>query len=123
MREIRAALAARRGAHDDWGEEIDVSVDVRLRALMDDLPLDPRLRRQLFHPSNDWNLDALAAAGPETSWRAALKRLVGPLVQLYADHPLRRQAQLNVYLVTLLRRSFRETARLQLEVLALLREP
>jgi hypothetical protein len=123
MREVRAAVAAGRAAQDDPSDEVDVSFDVRLRALMADLPLDPRLARQLFHPSNDWNLDADAPAVPERAWPLAWARLVRPLVQLYTDHPLRRQAQLNVYLVTLLRRSYRETVRLQLEVQTLRRRP
>lgn len=114
MREIRAAAAERRALEDDAAGEAELSFEVRLLAVMDDLPVEPRLLRQLFHPSNDWNIET---GGPP----GILARLVAPVVRLYMDHPLRRQAQLNVYLATLLRRSFRETARLQLELHALRR--
>ena len=121
MREIRRALAARRAAQVDSSDELDVSFDVRLRALLDELPLHAKLVGQLLHPSHDWNLVVDSPLPSDSGWRGALGRLVRPLVGLYADHPLRRQAQLNVYLVTLLRRSLRETVRLQLEVNALRR--
>ena len=121
MREIRAAAMKRRAREDDPGGEASLSFEVRLLAVMDDLPVEPRLLRQLFHPSHDWNLPTDGSLSTSGAPPGLLARLLAPLVRLYMDHPLRRQAQLNVYLATLLRRSFRETTRLQLELHALRR--
>jgi len=46
----------------------------------------------------------------------ALKKAVRPLVRLYTDHIVNRQAQLNLYLAHLLHANIRETAHLQVEI-------
>ena len=48
-----------------------------------------------------------------------LKQLVRPWVRLYTDHPLSRQAQINLYLHYLGHNLVRELVRLQVEVAAL----
>ena len=44
-----------------------------------------------------------------------LKKLVRPWVRLYTDHPLSRQAQINLYLHYLCHNLVREVVRLQVE--------
>ena len=48
-----------------------------------------------------------------------LKKLVRPWVRLYTDHPLNRQAQINLYLHYLGHNLVREMVRLQVETAAL----
>ncbi len=48
-----------------------------------------------------------------------LKKLVRPWVRLYTDHPLSRQAQINLYLHYLGHNLVRELVRLQVETAAL----
>jgi ABC-type phosphate transport system auxiliary subunit len=48
-----------------------------------------------------------------------LKKLVRPWIRLYTDHPLSRQAQINVYLHDLGHNLVRELVRLQVEHAAL----
>ena len=48
-----------------------------------------------------------------------LKKLVRPWVRLYTDHPLSRQAQINLYLHYLGHNLVREVVRLQVETAAL----
>jgi hypothetical protein len=48
-----------------------------------------------------------------------LKKLVRPWVRLYTDHPLSRQAQINLYLHYLGTNLVRELVRLQIEHAAL----
>ncbi len=48
-----------------------------------------------------------------------VKKLVRPWVRLYTDHPLSRQAQINLYLHYLGHNLVRELVRLQVETAAL----
>ena len=48
-----------------------------------------------------------------------LKKLVRPWIRLYTDHPLSRQAQINLYMHYLCHNLVRELVRLQIEAAAL----
>lgn len=81
--DLRAALRVRRLRHFERGK------------------IDPRLGRALLHTSHDWNVDPAYAirshrGGVAGAVLPALKRLIAPLVRLYTDHVVLRQAQINL---------------------------
>ena len=101
---------------------MDALTELRLRALGEEVLIDPRLleglrgpgqrlehRLRLPHPH------ARAPAPRPGRW-SPVKKLVRPFVRLYTDHVVNRQAQLNLYLAHLLHANIRETARLQVEI-------
>jgi hypothetical protein len=120
MREIQASLQRRRERGLFSEEDVEALADLRRRAAVEDVGIDPYLLKRLFGPSHDWNI---RADYPIRSHREGLparlivlaKRLLAPFVRLYTDQPLNRQAQLNLYVHYLLRLSLRELSRLRLE--------
>jgi hypothetical protein len=75
-------------------------------------------------PSHDWNISTdyrieTHRQGTGARLVVALKKLVRPWVRLYTDHPLSRQAQINLYLHYLGTNLVRELVRLQVEHAAL----
>jgi hypothetical protein len=124
MKDIREAIQRKRqqGVYTD--EEVQSLVDVRFRAYAEESKIDPQLLERLLGPSHDWNIapDYLIRShreGPAARAIVAAKKAVRPLVRLYTDHVLKRQAQLNQYFYHLLHNSIRETARLQVELQAM----
>jgi len=123
MKEIRESIQGKRKQGHYTDEEAESLVQNRLRAYAEEAKIDPRLLDMLLHPSHDWNIDpgyAIETTRTGASARAlvGLKGLVKPIVRLYTDHLLKRQAQINLYLFHLLHNSIRETARLQIELQA-----
>jgi hypothetical protein len=121
MAEIRANLQQRRaqGLYSD--AEADELAESRLRAYSEDVLIDPRLIEWLHGPGVDWNISPDYAilttrTGPLAALLVAAKKLVRPLVRLYTDPLVNRQAELNLYLVRLLHQNVREAARLELQL-------
>ncbi len=121
MREIRESIRRKRAQGIYTDEEVESLTEVRLRSWAEPAELDPGLLERLLGPSHDWNVAAdypirSHRTGPAARLIVLAKRLVSPLVRLYTDHVVKRQAQLNQYLYHLLHRSIRENVRLQVEV-------
>jgi hypothetical protein len=124
MKEIRESIQRKRERGVYTEEEVDDQFAVRVRAWATDAHIDPRLLERLLGPSHDWNV---SADYPIRSHRGGLgatlivgaKKLVAPLVRLYSDHVVNRQAQLNLYLAYLTHNLVRESVRLRIEVQAL----
>jgi hypothetical protein len=121
MAGIRASLRKKRelGVYTD--AEADELAETRLRAYGEDVLIDPRLIEWLHGPGVCWNLSPDYAilttrTGPAAWLLVAAKKLVRPLVRLYTDPLVSRQAQLNIYLVRLLHQNVREAARLELQL-------
>ena len=75
-------------------------------------------------PNHNWNISTdyrieTHRAGLGARLVVQLKKLVRPWVRLYTDHPLSRQAQINLYLHYLGHNLVRELVRLQVESAAL----
>jgi chorismate mutase len=125
MAEIRERNRLRREQGQIGDEELEERARERLRSWARSAHLDPRLLERFLKPTgHDWNIatDYLL----RTHRRGALaqlsllgKRIVRPLVRLYTDHVLNRQAQINQYVVELLHESIRETLRLEAQLQAL----
>ena len=124
MTEIRAAIQKKRERGLYTEEEVESLAELRLRAFTEEVLIDPHLIAGLHGPGVEWNVASdylirTTRTGPAAWLLVSVKKVVRPLVRLYTDHVVNRQAQLNLYLVRLLHQNIRETARLQLEVQAL----
>lgn len=105
-------------------EELDDMARTRLRDFAQTAHIDPRLLDRFLDPGHDWNIatDYIIRThrrGPAARLSLVGKRLVRPLVRLYTDHLLNRQAQINQYLVEVVHHSVREMVRLEAQVAAL----
>lgn len=124
MTEIRASIQKKRERGLYTEEEVESLAELRLRTFTEDVLIDPRLIAGLHGPGVEWNVASdylirTTRTGPAAWLLVNVKKLVRPLVRLYTDHIVNRQAQVNLYLVRLLHQNIRETARLQLEIQAL----
>jgi hypothetical protein len=121
MVEIRAEIERRRRLGLRTSEELERLLDDRLRSYGEESQIDPKLIKQLLHPSHGWNI---AVDYPLRTQRRGLaghlillaKRMVRPIVKLYTDHLLNRQAQINLYFMYFLQDASRQIVRLEGEV-------
>jgi hypothetical protein len=121
MVEIREGIERRRRQGFRTPDEIERLLDERLRAYGERADIDPRLLKQILHPSHDWNIAVdyrMRTERPGIVGAAILmaKRVVRPFVRLYTDHVLKRQSQVNLYLMYFLQDATRQIVRLELEV-------
>jgi hypothetical protein len=121
MVEIREGIERRRRQGLRTPEELERLLDERLRSYGEESQIDPRLLKQLLHPSHGWNISADYPL--RTQRRGVLgalvllsKRLARPFVRLYTDHVLNRQAQINLYYMYFLQDATRQIVRLEGEV-------
>jgi len=124
MSRIREKIRGRRDLGLYTDEEVDELTALKLQAFADDAGIDPELLARLMAPNHDWNISTdYRIETHRRGWGAravvALKKLVRPWVRLYTDHPLSRQAQINLYLHYLGTNLVRELVRLQVEHAAL----
>jgi len=124
MARIREKLRGRRDLGLYTDEEIEELTALKLQAFADDANIDPELLARLMAPNHSWNISTDYRI--ETHRRGAgarlvvlLKKLVRPWIRLYTDHPLSRQAQINLYLHYVGTNLVREIVRLQVEHAAL----
>ena len=126
MKEIRESIQTKRAQGIYTDEEVESLAATRLRAFSEEARIDDKLLEQLLGSSHEWNIatDYLIRTtrkGPAARLLILVKKLVRPVVRLYTDHVLKRQAQINLYFAHLLHNSIRESARAQLEVQTLRR--
>ena len=121
MKEIRESIQKKRerGLYTD--EDVEALAGRRLRSSAEGAMIDETLLARLLGPGHDWNISVdylirTTRTGPSSKLLILAKKLVRPLVRLYTDHVLKRQAQLNLYFAHLLHDNIQETARLELEI-------
>src|SRR4051812_12364505 len=124
MDAIRALNAQQKDRGRLTPEEVEAEALARFRAWAERAYIDPRLLERFLGPGHDWNIASdYLVRSHRPGWRGWLsvtaKRLARPLVRLYTDQPLERQAQVNQYLCHLLHESIREVVRLEARVAAL----
>jgi hypothetical protein len=124
MARIREKIRGRRDLGLYTAGEVEELAALKLQAFADDAGIDPQLLARLMAPSHDWNISTDYRIETHRRGLAArllvpLKKLVRPWVRLYTDHPLSRQAQINLYLHYLGHNLVREVVRLQIEHAAL----
>ena len=124
MSRIREKIRGRRDLGLYTDEEVEELTALKLQAFADDAGIDPELLARLMAPNHNWNISTdyrieTHRAGLGARWVVQLKKLVRPWVRLYTDHPLSRQAQINLYLHYLGHNLVRELLRPQVEPAAL----
>jgi len=124
MARIREKIRGRRDRGLYTDEEVEELTALRLQAFADDAGIDPDLLARLMAPNHNWNISTdyridTHRKGLGGRLVVLLKRLVRPWVRLYTDHPLSRQAQINLYLHYVCHNLVRELVRLQIELTAL----
>ncbi len=119
MERIRERIRRKReqGLYTD--EEVAELTTMKLQAYADEAEIDSELLARLLAPNHNWNISVdYRIQTHRRGWKGKLivllKRLVRPVVRLYTDHPLNRQAQLNLYMVHLCHNLVRELTRLQI---------
>jgi hypothetical protein len=110
----------RKGLPSVSSEDLTVRAQKRLLALAEEAEVDPEFLSRILGPEGGWNL--LPDYRIETHRRGIgrglvvfLKGLVRPFVRLYTDPLLRRQAEINGYLVKIVGVLAREVVRLEAE--------
>jgi len=124
MSRIREKIRGRRDLGLYTDEEVEELTALKLQAFADDAGIDPELLARLMAPNHNWNISTdyrieTHRRGIGARFIVGLKKLVRPWVRLYTDHPLSRQAQINLYLHYLGHNVVRELVRLQVEHAAL----
>jgi hypothetical protein len=124
MSRIREKIRGRRDRGLYTDEEVEELTALKLQAFADDAGIDPELLVRLMAPNHNWNISTdyrieTHRQGLGARLVVELKKLVRPWVRLYTDHPLSRQAQINLYLHYLGHNVVRELVRLQVETAAL----
>lgn len=124
MARIRQKIRGRRDRGLYTDEEVEELSALRLQAFADEAGIDPDLLSRLMAPNHNWNISTdyrveTHRGGLGARFVVLLKKLVRPWVRLYTDHPLSRQAQINLYLHYLCHNLVRELVRLQIEHTAL----
>ena len=124
MARIREKIRGRRDLGLYTDEEVEELTALKLQAFADDAGIDPELLARLMAPNHNWNISTdyrieTHRRGFGARLVVLLKKLVRPWVRLYTDHPLSRQAQINLYLHYLGTNLVRELVRLQVEQAAL----
>lgn len=124
MAGIREKIRGRRDLGLYTDEEVEELTALRLQAFADDAGIDPDLLSRLMAANHNWNTSTdyrieTHRGGLRGRLVVLLKKLVRPWVRLYTDHPLSRQAQINLYLHYLSHNLVRELVRLQIEHTAL----
>jgi len=105
-------------------EELATIAERRIRGFAEKAYIDPLLLERFLRPGHDWNIatDYLIRThrrGLFARLSLLVKRAVRPVVRLYTDHLLNRQAQINQYFCHLLHAATRENARLETRLAAL----
>jgi hypothetical protein len=124
MSRLRERIRGRRDLGLYTDEEVEELTALKLQAFADDAGIHPELLARLMAPNHNWNISTdyrieTHRRGLGSRLLVPLKKLVRPWVRLYTDHPLSRQAQINLYLHYLGTNLVRELVRLQIEHAAL----
>jgi hypothetical protein len=124
MARIREKIRGRRDLGLYTEDEVEELTALKLQAFADEAGIDPELLARLMADNHNWNISTdyrieTHRRGQGAKLVVLLKKLVRPWVRLYTDHPLSRQAQINLYLHYLCHNLVRELVKLQVEHAAL----
>ncbi len=124
MAGIREKIRGRRDLGLYTDDEVEELTALKLQAFADDAGIDPELLARLMADNHNWNISTdyrieTHRQGHGAKLVVLLKKLIRPWVRLYTDHPLSRQAQINLYLHYVCHNLVRELVKLQVEHAAL----
>ena len=118
---VRNEVEAARARGEFTPEDLDAAFDSRIRTYADEARIDPRLGAMLRRESHDWNIASgyvvrTTRPGLMGAVVRAAKQAVRPIVRLYTDHIVNRQAQLNLVNWYFMQDAVRRALQLELEV-------
>ncbi len=124
MARIREKIRGRRDLGLYTDDEVEELTALKLQAFADEAGIDPELLARLMADNHNWNISTdyrieTHRRGYGAQAVVQLKKLVRPWIRLYTDHPINRQAQINLYFHYLCHNLVREVVRLQVETAAL----
>jgi len=105
-------------------EELATIAEKRIRSLAEKAYIDPLLLERFLRPGHDWNIATgylirTHRRGLVARLSVLVKHVVRPVVRLYTDHLLDRQAQINQYFCHLVHAATRENVRLEMRIAGL----
>lgn len=123
VKEIRESIARGEGVFAQE-QKADELARGRLRSYAAGAGIHPAVLERLLESSHNWNIAAdylIRSHRPGVMGQLSVlaKKAVRPLVRLYTDQIIGRQAQLNLYFLHLLRHLVHDLSRLQAEATAL----
>lgn len=118
MEQIRKRIAEKRKAGVYTDEGIAELADARIMEYAEEAEIDSVLLERLRSPDHSWNISpsyiiTTHRTGLKATLIVNLKKLIRPLVRLYTDQIIGRQAQINQYFAHLIHNLVRETTRAQ----------
>ncbi len=120
MNRIRERIAQkqREGVYSE--ESIAELADAKILQFAEEADIDSVLLDRLRSPDHSWNINpSYIITSHRSGWKANLviltKKLVRPVIKLYTDHIVGRQAQINLYFAHLIHNLVREITRLQID--------
>ena len=124
MARIREKIRGRRDLGLYTDDEVEELTALKLQAFADEAGIDPELLARLMADNHNWNISSdyrieTHRRGYGAQAVVQLKKLIRPWIRLYTDHPINRQAQINLYFHYLCHNLVREVVRLQVETAAL----
>ncbi len=124
MERIRQAIAEKQKAGIYTEESIAELADAKILQFAEEADIDSVLLERLRSPDHAWNINSSYIisshrSGLKGKLIVALKKVVRPVIRLYTDHLIGRQAQINLYFAHLLHNLVREITRLQIDHSAL----
>jgi hypothetical protein len=124
MARIREKIRGRRDLGLYTEDEVEELTALKLQAFADEAGIDPELLARLMADNHNWNISSdyrieTHRRGYGARAVVQLKKLIRPWIRLYTDHPINRQAQINLYFHYLCHNLVREVVRLQVETAAL----
>jgi hypothetical protein len=124
MARIREKIRGRRDLGLYTDDEVEELTALKLQAFADEAGIDPELLARLMADNHNWNISSdyrieTHRRGYGAQAVVHLKKLIRPWIRLYTDHPINRQAQINLYFHYLGHNLVREVVRLQVETAAL----
>ncbi|HPQ39108.1 MAG TPA: hypothetical protein PLV45_01935 [bacterium] len=119
MERIRERIAARRKEGVYTEEGIAELADARIMEFAEEAEIDSVLLERLRSPDHSWNINPsymimTHRSGAQARMIVLVKKLIRPIVRLYTDHIIGRQAQINQYFAHLIHNLVRELTRTQI---------
>jgi hypothetical protein len=119
MQQVQQRIEKKRESGIYTEEELQEVTRLRLENLADEIDIDSNLIENLRSSNAAWNITPDYQVKSHRKGLGYLvvliKKIVRPIVRLYTDHIVKRQAQINLYSVHVLHNLVQEITRLQID--------
>ena len=119
MQQVQQRIEKKRESGIYTEEELEEVTRLRLENLADEIDIDSNLIENLRSSNAAWNITPDYQVKSHRKGLGYLvvliKKIVRPIVRLYTDHIVKRQAQINLYSIHVLHNLVQELTKLQIE--------